>query len=403
MDVTRWRATVAGPVVAVVTVVAGVLATHEVGLPLRDPDHVAALYLALVGFGVAMLVGLDIVLRAGRLAGDFPPSRAAMRRIRRERWTARRALIVGTALVGFYLTYMAYRNLKSVVPLLRPGDLFDPQLADLDRSLFGGHDPAALLHSLLGTGVQTHILSAAYVAFIVFLPLTIGIALVFSHDLRSGLLYTTAQSINWVLGAASYFLLPSLGPVYAYPGAFANLPASEVTRLQEILLDQRLDFLRDPTSGTPQSIAGFASLHISMSFTAALAAQLLGARRSLKIGLWIWFAVTLANTIYLGWHYVLDDIGGVVLGAMALALAAALTGVDLRKARRRPSVLTDEAAYPPYAAALNGHDERRRRGRQHDPGERTPEGGAGVAVGYEQRAEEPRLNDHHRARDRADP
>ena len=177
-------------------------------------------------------------------------------------------------------------------------------------------------------------------AFIVFLPLTIGVALVFSHDLRAGLLYTTAQSINWVLGAASYFLLPSLGPVYAYPGDFAELPVSEVTRLQGILLDQRLDFLRDPASGTPQSIAGFASLHISMSFTAALAAQLLGASRSLKIGLWIWFAVTLANTVYLGWHYVLDDVGGVILGAMALVLAAALTGVDLRKgrARRRETV-----------------------------------------------------------------
>ena len=172
-------------------------------------------------------------------------------------------------------------------------------------------------------------------AFIVFLPLTIGIALVFSHDLQAGLLYTTAQSINWLLGAASYFLLPSLGPVYAYPGDFAGLPVSEVTRLQGILLDQRLDFLRDPASGTPQSIAGFASLHISMSFTAALAAQLLGASRPLRIALWIWFAVTLANTVYLGWHYFLDDVGGVILGATALVLAAALTGIDLRKARAR--------------------------------------------------------------------
>ena len=72
-----------------------------------------------------------------------------------------------------------------------------------------------------------------------------------------------------------------------------------------------------------------------MSFTAAVAAHLLGSSRSLKIGLWIWFAVTLASTIYLGWHYVLDDLGGVILGAMALALAAALTGVDLRKGRAR--------------------------------------------------------------------
>jgi membrane-associated phospholipid phosphatase len=347
----RWRATVAGPAVAVVTLVAALLTTHEVGLPLRDPDHVAALYLALVGFGVVLLVGLDIVVRAGRVTGGRTPSRAAMRRIRRERWTAHRALTVGAALVGFYLTYMAYRNLKSVVPLLRPGDLVDAELADLDRSMFGGHDPAALLHSLLGTGVQTHILSAAYVAFIVFLPLTIGIALVFSRNLQAGLFYTTAQSINWLLGAASYFLLPSLGPIYADPGAFAHLPVSEVTHLQNILLEQRLDFLRDPATGTPQSIAGFASLHISMSFTAAVAAHLLGAGRGLKIGLWIWFAVTTANTIYLGWHYVLDDIGGVILGAMALVLAAALSGVDLRKGRRR-----QRASGPVGTAASNGDD-----------------------------------------------
>jgi membrane-associated phospholipid phosphatase len=326
---------VAGPAVAVVAVLAALPATNAVGLPLRDPDHVAALYLALVGFGVLMLVGLDILVRASRSSGSFPPPRAALGRVRRERWTLGRGIAVGTALLGFYVTYMAYRNLKSVVPLLRPGELFDRQLAELDRSMFGGHDPAALLHDVLGTGLQTHVLSAAYVAFIVFLPLTIGLALVFSRDLQAALFYTTAQSINWLLGAASYLLLPSLGPVFAEPAAFAGLPASEVTRLQDILLDQRLEFLRDPATGTPQSIAGFASLHISMSFTAAVAAHLLGLGRRLKIGLWIWFALTTASTIYLGWHYVLDDIAGVVLGAMALALAAAITGADLRTARRR--------------------------------------------------------------------
>jgi membrane-associated phospholipid phosphatase len=331
----RWRGPLAGPLVAVVTVLAALPATHAVGLPLRDPDHVAALYLALVGFGVLMLVGLDILIRAARSSEGFPPSRAAMRRVRRERWTLGRGVAVGSALLGFYVTYMAYRNLKSVVPLLRPGELFDRQLAELDRSMFGGRDPGALLHDLLGTGLQTHVLSAAYVAFIVFLPLTIGLALVFARDLHAGLFYTTAQSINWLLGAGSYFLLPSLGPVFADPGAWVGLPVSEVTRLQEILLDQRLEFLRDPATGTPQSIAGFASLHISMSFTAAVAAHLLGLGRRLKIALWIWFALTTASTIYLGWHYVLDDIAGVVLGAMALALAAALSGVDLRTARQR--------------------------------------------------------------------
>jgi hypothetical protein len=325
----RWRGLLAGPIVAALTVVIALVATHRAGVPLRDPDHVAALYLALVGCGVALMVGLDIAIRAGRQAGTLRPSRAAMGHVRRDRWTPRRGLAVGSALIGFYVTYMAYRNLKAIVPLLRPGELFDRQLADLDRTLFLGHDPAALLHTALGTGVVTHVFSTFYVAFIVFLPLSLAIALVFSRHLQGGLFYATALSINWVLGAASYFLLPSMGPVYATPGDFARLPASEVTHLQQVLLDQRVAFLSDPVTATPQSIAAFASLHISMSLTAALAAHLLGAGRRLKIALWVWVGITFLGTVYLGWHYVLDDLGGIVIAVAALALARLLTGVRL--------------------------------------------------------------------------
>ena len=349
-----WRGVVAGLLVAAVTVVAGVVMTDHVGLPLRDPDHVAALYLGLVGLGVAMLVGLDIWVRAARRAGRPRPSREELASVRRERWTSGRALAVGGALVGFYATYMAYRNLKSIVPLLRPDDLFDRQLADVDRDLFLGHDPAALLHTLLGSAATTHVLSTAYVAFIVFLPLTIGVALVFSNHLEDALLYVAAQSINWVLGAASYFLLPSLGPIYFDPGAFANLPASEVTNLQAILLDQRIAFLNDPAGSTPQSIAAFASLHISMSFTAALAAQMLGVGRRLRIVLWTWLAVTALGTVYLGWHYVVDDIAGVLMGATALGLARVATGVDMRAARLRRQGERRRAAVRPRVARRAG-------------------------------------------------
>jgi membrane-associated phospholipid phosphatase len=330
------RAVIAGPLVALITLVAAFITTRHVGISVRDPDHVAATYLLLVGAGVAGLVWLDILIRARAYSQRFPPSREAVRRVRRERWTRRRFLLAGSALAGFYVTYMAYRNMKAIVPLLRPHVSFDHQLANLDRTFFGGGtDPAILLHRLLGEGIPTHILSTAYVAFIVFLPLTIGIALVFSRELEAGLFYTTAQSINWLLGIASYLLLPSMGPAYADPGAFGALPYSEVTRLQGVLLDQRIAFLAHPATATPQSIAAFASLHISMSFTAALAAHLLGAGRRLKTGLWIWCGVTTIGTVYLGWHYVLDDLAGVAMGALALAIAIPLTGIDLRRARER--------------------------------------------------------------------
>lgn len=328
---TGWRLIAAGPIVAVLTVIAALVATAQAGVAFRDPDHVAALYILEVGAGVALLVGLDILLRAARRTRTRRPSRAAIRAVRQERWTARRGAAVATALVSFYVTYLAYRNLKAVVPLLRPGDLFDSQLADLDRTLFFGHDPAVLLHGLLGTGISTQVLSTAYVAFIVFLPLSLALALVFSERLQVSLFYATALSINWVLGAASYFMLPSLGPVYVDPSTFASLPHSEVTHLQQMLLDQRIGFLADPATGTPQAIAAFASLHIAVSFTALLTAYLLGLGRRIQQVLWAWLALTFVATVYLGWHYVLDDLAGLVIGAAAIPLARMLTGFDLRR------------------------------------------------------------------------
>jgi hypothetical protein len=331
-----WRArrmVAAGPLVAVVSMIVAVIVTNAAGIPVRDPDHIAGKRLAGLLALVAVLFVVDVVVRAARRTGRRLPPRAAIARVRRERWTRSRSIAVGVALVSFYVSYLAYRNLKSVVPLLRP-ELFDRQLLDIDRGLFGGNDPAAILHALLGTGFAAQFFSAAYLLFFIFIPGTLAFALVFTPNLRAGLFYATAQSLNWLLGAASYFLLPSLGPVYADPGLFSGLPASGVTELQRFLIEQRADFIADPSAVAAQSIGAFASLHVSIFFTGALAAHLLGCGRTVRIGAWVLLGLTTTATIYLGWHYVLDDVGGLVLGALALVVARALTGLDLREARR---------------------------------------------------------------------
>jgi hypothetical protein len=315
-----WRAIAAGPIVAAVTLVTALVVTSEAGLPLRDPNGVSLRRFVIAAALVALLVGGDIAFRAGRA-----------------RWTTARVVAVGSALVSFYITYLAYRNLKSVVPLLREEN-FDGRLADLDRSLFAGHDPAELLHSLLGSGVSAYVLSGVYELFFVFVPVAIAFALVVLPDLRAGLFLTTALAINWTLAAGSYFLLPSLGPIYATAGDFAHLPVTGVSGLQDALLAQRTTFLRDPSAGgAAQSIGAFASLHVSIFFTAALATHVLGLGRFVKIGVWVLFALTVVATVYFGWHYFLDDLGGLIIAAAALALAGALTGFNLRSARRQPA------------------------------------------------------------------
>src|SRR3712207_8106010 len=52
----------------------------------------------------------------------------------------------------------------------------------------------------------------------------------------------------------------------------------------------------------------FASLHVSIFFTGVLAAHILDLRRAVRLTAWALFVLTTGATIYLGWHYVLDDV-----------------------------------------------------------------------------------------------
>jgi hypothetical protein len=322
------RIVFAGPAIALASLALALVVTAVAGVPLRDPDGVASGRL-LVALGlVAVLVVVDVALRARRAVGGGVPPRALMATVARARWNRHRMVPLCMALFAFFATYFAYRNLKSVVPLLRD-DLFDVQLRDLDLGMFGGRQPAELLHELLGTGVSAHALSTAYLLLFLFIPITLAVSLVFSSRLEPGLFYSTALALNWVVGAGSYFLLPSLGPFELDPSTFAGLPGTAVGDLQDLLLRERADFLADPTApGAAQSIGAFASLHVSIFVTGALAAHLLGMRRSVKLLLWVLTGITVLSTVYFGWHYVLDDVGGAAIAVISLYLARVATGFD---------------------------------------------------------------------------
>jgi hypothetical protein len=84
------REVLAGPIVAAVTLLVALVGHAAGDVPLRDPDHVAALYFVLVGCGVVVMVLLDIAIRAER-----PVARGDARASRRERWTRARCVAVG--------------------------------------------------------------------------------------------------------------------------------------------------------------------------------------------------------------------------------------------------------------------------------------------------------------------
>ena len=179
-------------------------------------------------------------------------------------------------------------------------------------------------------------LSVVYLAFLSFVPISIAVSLIWSSRLLTGVWYVTTLSITWLLGALSYYLVPALGPAYAERTLFYVLPDTGVSRLQNTLFDHRAEVLFDPqATAAVQSIAAFASLHIAVIFAAALVAHLAGAARWLRIGLWTFLGLTSLATVYFGWHYLIDDVAGLAIGAFAVIAGARLTGIELRPLGRR--------------------------------------------------------------------
>ncbi len=317
---------IAAPLIAVAMLILTLWTGERYGVGLRDPDGIIPSRMGLLLAIVVVFWALDVFPRAFRAAYGSPRSfLAAARDVARERWSLRRIGLVLGLIVTFYVTYLCYRNVKSYLPLARP-ELFDSQLLELERRAFG-QDPAIFLHDLLGTGVAAQVLSAVYLLFLTFVPISVGFSLVWSTNIAGGLWWVSALSINWVLGALSYFLLPSMGPVFAAPELFSGLPDTATSGLQQDLLQAREAFLRSPVgSGELQSIAAFASLHVAIVFSGALVAQLLQIARPARIALWVFFGLTVLATVYFGWHYVVDDIAGLLIGLVAVFAGARLTG-----------------------------------------------------------------------------
>ncbi len=296
-------------------------------LPLRDPDaRYVGSPLALIGVIAGIFLILDLVPRSWRHSRETGTSLpASFVGVFEERWWGRRGLIVIVALLSFYVTYISYRNLKSFLPFVTDAN-FDGELLSSERWLFFGNDPAEFLHNFLGTGFSAEFLSAVYLAFLTFVPISLAIALIWSNRLRVGITYVSALSICWILGALSYYILPALGPAFADPQVFASLPDTGVSQLQATLLEHRREVLADPGStNAVQSIAAFASLHTGVLVAAALVAHRSGVHRAIRYGLWSMLGFTVIATVYFGWHYIIDDFAGLFIGLVAVWGAERMT------------------------------------------------------------------------------
>ncbi len=300
--------------VVVVFAIVTALRSYQVDVPLRDPGgrlFRSRLLGSLTFFAVLALI--DAAVRVGRRGWSVPKTVTMLR----SRWSLSRLGLALSGLLGYHIVYVCYRNLKSWDVFNTP---LDHDLLRIDSWLFFGHSPAVLLHDLLGRDLSAHVLAAIYESFANLVSITFVAALVFADRLRDGFVFLVSAMWVWILGVASYYLVPSLGPFASAPHEFAQLAQTSISSTQDTYLLQRTNMLADPSRPTSfASISAFASLHVGYTFMVLLMLRYYGLRL-LAHAVTVFLVATMLATIYFGWHFVTDDIAGLALAYIAVRL-----------------------------------------------------------------------------------
>lgn len=283
-------------------------ALHLVGLSFFLAAALAALARGEDGAGKAVavygaLLAATAVLAAAVHREGSPP--------------ALRGVHVGWTLVVLPVVFTAIRFLTAAVA--PPGRRFDDALAAMDRDWLGV-DVARWSEGFLTAPVADVFM--VFYALYFLMPVAAFAAFVRTEDrartYRS--LFVVAAGVYACY--ALYVLVPAAGPRHAYVGRSTPLPEGWITGWTH-------DFIRDLE---PQPFDAFPSCHVVLGLLCAIL--------SWPVGGWLRWTMavagagTAASTVVLRYHYLVDDLAGLVVVAAALGGAWFL---DRRIARRAAS------------------------------------------------------------------
>lgn len=196
---------------------------------------------------------------------------------------------------------VSYKAMAEAIPALRE-TRFDNQLLALDRLLLGG-TPSVMLDGFV-TPWLTELFSLCY---IFFMPLLLFSLLRYFFKQREllGEFYAGLFTV-YGLGFLGYLLVPAAGPWLAHSGLFSvKLSGGPITVLNQTMVDQgsiRVDVWPSLHCAASSFILGFAWRHHRREFIYLLLPV---------AGLWV-------STLYLRYHYFIDDLCGFGLALFAL-------------------------------------------------------------------------------------
>ena len=245
-----------------------------------------------------------------------------------KRW-AKAVPAIGIMMLGF----MAFTEMKSVIPLLNPYS-WDLAFMELDRALHFGQDPWLLLQPFFGSTAATLVLNFAYNLwfFVMFgFWLTSGWTKIDNGWERQFLL---SFIWCWIIGGTILAILfSSMGPAFydlinADDNPFAAQMAflGGVNENHNVLALGAQDMLREaylnPANGGLSGISAMPSLHNATSTLFMLAAYRIN--KNFGHVMLAFLLCIVIGSVHLAWHYAVDSYAGIIIAVVLWKASGAL-------------------------------------------------------------------------------
>jgi membrane-associated phospholipid phosphatase len=213
--------------------------------------------------------------------------------------------------------------LKSCINLLNPRN-YDALLFRIDRSIHFGIAPAFFFVELFKSKSFYRFMDVFYSPFYYLINITYVPALIVLSSPVRRRIFAAAYILVCIFGLAIYTLVPSWGPVFSFPETFENaLQQMPITvSVQKQLYKETVQLIRNPMAKRSiqlGGIAAFPSLHLALLFLFALASKSVS-RKWFHLNL-IFLGLMMIGTVVTGYHYLIDDYAGLLLGWSLYKLA----------------------------------------------------------------------------------
>lgn len=205
--------------------------------------------------------------------------------------------------------FVLFALLKNIVPHVN-GRLYDEVFASSEKWMCGGAYCSAWLYSWFGQS-SVEFIGSTYRWYFPYMSIVLFIFIA-QNNRRLAHEYCCTFVLLFLIGALWIYVLPTWGPIYWEPTSFSYLIGSSIGELQQELWRMKLHLDENPTSREAVFlISGFPSLHVAVVLLGSW--YLFGISRWLGIVSALFLVLIINSTVFLGWHYVADDVGSVLL------------------------------------------------------------------------------------------